>query len=930
MRIFISYSRKDADWADRFETLLKPLARDRTVQLWRDDRMRPGVDWRAEIERGLAEADAGLLLVSPNFLASDFVMETELPRLLERHARGNLQLFGVLLDDCLLETTPLGALQFAHPHDKPLADLDDDARDDAMLAIVRAIHRASQDAAHAGGLTVDTGDLPSATGPFVGRAQELADLDAALADAAIRIATLEAWGGVGKSALVQAWLSRLVRDDYRGLSRVYAYSFYRQGVEDGASSDDFFDRAFAFFGEPRPKYADARGRRLAALTLAGRALLILDGLEPLQAAQDGALQDPAMRALLVALADGRPGPGLCLVTTRRRVPALDARVDATVRRFALGDLNEDDGVALLREHKADGSDADLRRAVRVAKGHALTLTLFGRFVARRLQRDIRRAAEVDLLRPDADGVPRARRMLDRTVEDLADRPAGDVLRLFGLFDRPAAADCVAALRQAPAIPGLTDRLVDLDEGDWQEALTELRDLGLLLAEDRARPGRLDTHPLVRAYAADHLDPAAARAGHGWLYAHLTATSSHRPDTVAEMARLYQAVMHGCRADRAPEAFADVYLARILRGNDHYAVNQLGMFGTELTALAAFFDVPFTRPHETLIPVHQAFVLGQAGFALRTLGRLTQARASLRASLARFEALEEWHQAARTAINLSDVSVAQGALASAHDETARAVALAERIGDVPAQVSHRAAQASVHHQRGNRSAAAAGFEAAEALQVEAPREDGKRVYPFLYAVQGYHYCALLLEDGSPPAARAVLARAAQTRAWVALPGWTLEIALDDVSLGRAHTILAWAGGSSESAAQARTHLDAAVDGLHAAEASDHLPHAWLARAAYHRLIDRDVAAAEADLRAIDDLVTFSGMRLFACDAHLERARLLRDLSPADDTREQARPHVDAAKSLIVETGYHRRDGELANLERWLSGEAIPKDVLGAWG
>ena len=88
-----------------------------------------------------------------------------------------------------------------------------------------------------------------------------------------------------------------------------------------------------------------------------------------------------------------------------------------------------------------------------------------------------------------------------------------LLKLLGLFDRPATADCVAALRQAPAIPGLTEPLVGLAEDDWEFSLTALRDAKLLTVNREDGSGvlvALDAHPLLREYFASAATPAAAR------------------------------------------------------------------------------------------------------------------------------------------------------------------------------------------------------------------------------------------------------------------------------------------------------------------------------------------------------------------------------------------------------------------------------------
>jgi hypothetical protein len=82
-----------------------------------------------------------------------------------------------------------------------------------------------------------------------------------------------------------------------------------------------------------------------------------------------------------------------------------------------------------------------------------------------------------------------------------------LLKLLGLFDRPATADCVATLRQAPAVPGLTEPLVGLAEDNWELSLTALRDAKLLTVNWEQVSGvllALDAHPLLREYFARQL------------------------------------------------------------------------------------------------------------------------------------------------------------------------------------------------------------------------------------------------------------------------------------------------------------------------------------------------------------------------------------------------------------------------------------------
>ena len=109
--VFISYSHIDGAWAQRFRVLLKPLVRRKHLQLWDDTRIRVGDEWHPAIEDAVGRSRVALVLVSADFLASDYVMDRELPALL----RHDVRLAPVLVADCYWEVIPeLAAVQWLH------------------------------------------------------------------------------------------------------------------------------------------------------------------------------------------------------------------------------------------------------------------------------------------------------------------------------------------------------------------------------------------------------------------------------------------------------------------------------------------------------------------------------------------------------------------------------------------------------------------------------------------------------------------------------------------------------------------------------------------------------------------------------------------------------------------------------------------------
>ena len=91
----------------------------------------------------------------------------------------------------------------------------------------------------------------------------------------------------------------------------------------------------------------------------------------------------------------------------------------------------------------------------------------------------------------------ARKVMESYQSWFGEGPELAILRMLGLFDRPADERAIGALLKSPAIRGLTESLTDLNPPEWRTILAKLRRTNLLAREDPHNPGHLDTHPLVR-------------------------------------------------------------------------------------------------------------------------------------------------------------------------------------------------------------------------------------------------------------------------------------------------------------------------------------------------------------------------------------------------------------------------------------------------
>lgn len=330
-RVFVSYSHKDNEWLDKLRTVLAPDIRNDRVDYWDDRELQPGDPWYAKIIDGISAARVAVLLVSPNFLASRFIMEEEVPRILKAVDDGLtiiwIPIFGTFYGPgAPPQIKPLTDVQAAFDAGKPLVEQDPASQTALLIGLCRHIHR-----------LLNPNRIPcnlpftSLAELFKGRDEALAQLDRSLRQhgsaAIVQPQAIHGLGGIGKTRLAIEYAWRHQND-------FTAFLFV------SANTPDDLDRNVAALCRPdcvdlrenqSPKQDEQRDAVIRWLQQNRGWLLILDNVDT----------DEGVRAVKTLAAKLRGGH--VLITSRM------TEWGRGVHPLALDVLSLDDAVALLLE-----------------------------------------------------------------------------------------------------------------------------------------------------------------------------------------------------------------------------------------------------------------------------------------------------------------------------------------------------------------------------------------------------------------------------------------------------------------------------------------------------------------------------------------------------------------------------------------------------
>jgi len=207
IEVFLSYAHNDKELRVSLQKHLALLVRQKLISVWYDRKIGAGQEWAGQIDEHLNTAQIILLLISPDFITSDYCYDIEVKRAMERNSTREACIIPVILRPCDWQNTPFGKLQALPINGKPVTDWKN--RDSAFLTIAQGIRTAVEELTSNPFNNLDK-HVRSKYTSFVGRDQEREWLRQRLSSrASIKGMAVVGVGGVGKTALVFA-----IADEY--------------------------------------------------------------------------------------------------------------------------------------------------------------------------------------------------------------------------------------------------------------------------------------------------------------------------------------------------------------------------------------------------------------------------------------------------------------------------------------------------------------------------------------------------------------------------------------------------------------------------------------------------------------------------------------------------------------------------------------------
>jgi tetratricopeptide (TPR) repeat protein len=507
LSIFISYAPEDEQIRNELEKHLSLLKRQSLIAGWHNRDIKAGTEWKEQIDEHLNNADIILLLISSDFLASDYCYETEMKHAMERHERGEARVLPIILRPVYWQGAPFGKLQALPQNGKPISNWPNP--DEAFLDIAKGIRnivetqkRESNGATEHNSLSTHRSilDYPPPTDPksIEQREEVVRDVYEKLVRPDSTTVVLTGLGGIGKSTLA-ALIYQYAEKQRQANNGLFTAEALWLTIDPTVTMVDLAMTLFEALSKPVPDFSGLppRNQALALFNALDRVdkarLIILDQFENLLGSQTG------------QTLPNRPGVGEWLdvinsqkcacriLITSRPLPLGSSEFPLTyIRDYPVQGLDTSEGTSLLRKQgvgEIQATDADLQHAVERCEGHALALTLLASIFHNDLGLSLKRLFQdpiYDTLWTEK--IARSRNLLEYIYKEQLNDEQRKLLRAFSVYREP----------------------VPLDAANWlihEMPKTQIRKaLNILLAQHLVNAvgegkGRYQLHAIVASYAA---------------------------------------------------------------------------------------------------------------------------------------------------------------------------------------------------------------------------------------------------------------------------------------------------------------------------------------------------------------------------------------------------------------------------------------------
>ncbi|MEE8574579.1 MAG: DUF4062 domain-containing protein, partial [Thermodesulfobacteriota bacterium] len=466
-------------------------------------------------------------------------------------------------------------------------------------------------------------NLTSNVKEYTGRKSMLNHLSSWYNKADVRVGAVVGWGGVGKSSLTRKWFQTLKERNIKPQKALW-YGFYSNtDIERFLSAlvsfmDDTIDLNELKGTWPKVDWVKRHINDR-------KYLIVLDGLEVLQnesGGQTGRLKNPEIRELLSYFADSMM-QGFCLISTRLSVSDLEDRQEGYgYEELPIDELGKRDAKAILKARGVVGRSAKIDELIENYKRHALSLTTVAGFLVRYHEGDVDKAPNIEF-------------------EEAPEDRQKDVLKLFKEYFKVLTGDekafmAIFSLFRTNVTVREYDRLFrkTTKETEINKDLAELKDKEFitlkngLTALNFIDPGTDESgekfwsiHPITREYFASTLDEDTKAACHRAIYNFINGYAPERPDTIEEMAPLFEQIYHGCKGGLQDKAYRKVYKEKIQHEDEAYLVHKLGAWETNLSILRNFFpDGDFNEMPAVSENSNQSYLINETALSLLSIGK----------------------------------------------------------------------------------------------------------------------------------------------------------------------------------------------------------------------------------------------------------------------------------------------------------------------